>query len=65
MDQETRRELNEVKKELKLYRQDSRHLLLLTESVRGLSKKVDRYTMAITGLATTFAADVAIRLYTK
>lgn len=58
MDRETDNELKRIWRKLEKTDQDSRELIRVSESVKYLAKKVDRFSLAVTGLAMTVVADV-------
>ena len=65
MDRETRDEFRKVWKRMEQYDKDSRDLIRVSESVKGLAKKVSQFSLAVTGLATAIVADIVTHYLIK
>lgn len=59
MDQESEKEFQRVWKRMERFEKDSRDLIRVSEAVKVLAKKVDRFSFAVTSFALAVVVDIA------
>lgn len=58
VEREAEEEFKRVWARMRRYEKDSRQLIRVSESVKTLARKVDRFSLAVTGLATAVVGDI-------